>query len=82
MSTIEIQTTQNVNIEYPVANIGDRVVAAIIDSLIMLGYFISIIFLYIWILDLTEGSGLYFPVAYFIILFLPVFFIIYCAKHF
>ncbi|MCL4278267.1 MAG: RDD family protein [Ignavibacteriaceae bacterium] len=74
MSTIEIQTTQNVNIEYPVANIGDRVVAAIIDSLIMLGYFISIIFLYIWILDLTEGSGLYFPVAYFIILFLPVFF--------
>jgi len=74
MSTIEIQTTQNVNIEYPVANIGDRVVSAIIDSLIMLGYFISIIFLYIWILDLTEGSGLYFPVAYFIILFLPVFF--------
>jgi uncharacterized RDD family membrane protein YckC len=74
MSTIEIQTAQNVNIEYPVASVGDRVVAAIIDQLIMIGYLITIILLYIWILDLTGGSALYFPVAYFVILFLPVFF--------
>jgi len=74
MQSIEIQTAQNVNIEYPVASIGDRVVAAIIDQLIMIGYLIAIIFLYIWILDLTGGSALYFPVAYFVILFLPVFF--------
>lgn len=74
MSTIEIQTTQNVNIEYPVASIGDRVVAAIIDQLIMIGYLIAIIFLYIWILNLTENSAVYFPVAYFIIFFLPLFF--------
>jgi len=74
MQTIEIQTTQNVNIEYPVASVGDRVVAAIIDQLIMVGYLIAIIFLYIWLLALTEGSVLYYPVAYFVILFLPVFF--------
>lgn len=74
MSTIEIQTTQNVNIEYPVASIGDRVVAAIIDQLIMIGYLIAIIFLYIWILNLTENSAVYYPVAYFIIFFLPLFF--------
>jgi uncharacterized RDD family membrane protein YckC len=74
MQTIEIQTTQNVNIEYPVASIGERVVAGIIDQLIMVGYLIAIIFLYIWLLNLTEGSAIYFPVAYFVILFLPLFF--------
>ena len=74
MQTIEIQTAQNVNIEYPVASIGDRVVAAIIDQLIMVGYLIAIIFLYIWLLNVTEGSAIYFPVAYFVILFLPLFF--------
>jgi uncharacterized RDD family membrane protein YckC len=74
MQTIEIQTAQNVNIEYPVASIGDRVVAAIIDQLIMVGYLIAIIFLYIWLLNLTEESPLHFPVAYFVILFLPLFF--------
>jgi uncharacterized RDD family membrane protein YckC len=74
MQTIEIQTAQNVNIEYPIASVGDRVVAGIIDQLIIVGYFIAIIFLYIWILNLTDGSALYYPVAYFIILFLPAFF--------
>lgn len=74
MQTIEIQTAQNVNIEYPVASIGDRVVAGIIDQLIMVGYLIAIIFFYIWLLNVTEGSAIYFPVAYFVILFLPLFF--------
>lgn len=74
MQTIEIQTAQNVNIEYPVASVGERLVAAIIDQLIMVGYLIAIIFLYIWLLNITDGSVLYFPVAYFVILFLPVFF--------
>jgi uncharacterized RDD family membrane protein YckC len=74
MDTIEIQTTQNVNIEYPVASIGDRVVAGLIDQLIMFGYLIAFIFVYIWLLDATDGSYFYYPVAYFIILFLPFFF--------
>lgn len=74
MQTIEIQTSQNVNIEYPVASIGERIVAAIIDVLIMVGYLIAVFFLYIWILDATEGSSLYFPVAYGVIFFLPMFF--------
>ncbi|MFI5236852.1 MAG: RDD family protein [Ignavibacteriales bacterium] len=74
MQTIEIQTAQNVNIEYPVASVGERVVASIIDQLIMVGYIIAMIFLYIWILNITEGTSIYFPVAYFVIWFLPVFF--------
>ncbi len=74
MQTIEIQTAQNVNIEYPVASVGERVVAAIIDQLIMVGYIIAMFFLYMWILNITEGTSIYFPVAYFVIWFLPVFF--------
>ena len=45
MQTIEIQTSQNVNIEYPVASVGDRVVAGLIDQLIMIGYLIAFIIL-------------------------------------
>jgi len=73
MQTIEIQTAQNVNIEYPVATIGDRVVATIIDLLIMTGYFIAAVFIFIWLLDLTDNSSFYYPVAYFVILYLPLF---------
>jgi len=74
MSSIEIITTQNVNIEYPIASAGDRIVAAIIDQLIVFGYIIAMIFLYIWILNLSEGTPLYFPTAYIVIFFVPAFF--------
>ena len=74
MQAIEIQTTQNVTIEYPIASIGERILGAIIDTVIVIGYFIAILFLYLWLLNTTEGTSMYFPVAYFIILFLPVFF--------
>jgi len=74
MQKIEIQTTQNVTIEYPLASIGERIVAAIIDLLIMFGYFFIFIFIYIWLSEETEGSSFHYPVAYFIIMFLPLFF--------
>ena len=74
MQTIDIQTTQNVTIEYPIASIGDRVVAALIDLLIMIGYLLIIIFVYIWLSSAIEGTAFDFPVAIFIILFLPFFF--------
>jgi len=35
MSTIRVQTTQNVSLEYEVASVGERIVAAIIDYLIL-----------------------------------------------
>jgi uncharacterized RDD family membrane protein YckC len=74
MQTIEIQTTQNVNIEYPIASAGERIVAALIDQLILIGYLIAVIFFYIWLINVTEGSSFHFPVAYIVILFLPYFF--------
>ena len=74
MQTIEIQTTQNVTIEYAIASVGERVVAVILDSLILIGYLIAIIFISIFLQNVTEGTSLDFPIAYFIILFLPFFF--------
>lgn len=74
MQTIEIETTQNVKIEYPIASVGDRVVAGLIDYLIMIGYFIGAIFVYLALINWTENTPFSFPVAYFVILYLPVFF--------
>jgi uncharacterized RDD family membrane protein YckC len=41
MSTIRVQTTQNVSLEYEVASVGDRVVAAIIDYLVLLAWIVA-----------------------------------------
>ncbi len=38
MSTIQINTTQNVNIEIPLASVGERLLAAVLDIVIMLAY--------------------------------------------
>jgi len=50
------------------------VVAGLIDQLIMIGYLIAFIIFYIWLLNFTEVSPFYYPVAYFVVLFLPLFF--------
>jgi uncharacterized RDD family membrane protein YckC len=42
MQTIKIQTSQNIELEYPLAGVGDRLVAYIIDLLIYLAYIIVI----------------------------------------
>ena len=35
MSTIRVQTAQNVSLEYEIASLGDRIIATIIDSLVL-----------------------------------------------
>jgi uncharacterized RDD family membrane protein YckC len=47
---VQIQTTQNVDIEYDVAGLGERIAAASIDILIMIGYIVAVV----WILIQTE----------------------------
>lgn len=42
MAVISITTTQNIELEYELAGIGERIVATIIDIVIILGYFIII----------------------------------------
>lgn len=74
MQTIEIETTQNVKIDYPVASIGERVVASIIDALIVIGYIILVFITYFAALDAFGSSEYFFSIAFFIFLFLPAFF--------
>ena len=40
---ITIQTSRNIEIEYRVAGLGDRIIARLIDSVILLGYFFLIL---------------------------------------
>lgn len=42
MQTVSVRTTQNVVIDYPVASLGDRILAYFIDVLIMVAYIILI----------------------------------------
>lgn len=45
MNSIYINTSQNVNLAFPIASIGDRIVAFAIDSIIKIAYLIVLIFL-------------------------------------
>ncbi len=38
MATIRVHTTQNVSLEYEVASVGDRILAALLDYLILIGW--------------------------------------------
>lgn len=74
MPNIEFQTTQNVSIEYSIASIGDRVLGAVIDSLILFGYLTATIFIILLLNDLISDTGILSVWAIFIILYLPAFF--------
>ena len=43
MDNIKIQTTQNVDIEYELASIGDRILATLLDYVFFIGYFLMIL---------------------------------------
>lgn len=57
MRTIIIPTTQNIELEFPVASVGDRLVAFLIDSAIQLGYMALVYFISDWLnIELSTGS--------------------------
>ncbi|MDJ1503942.1 RDD family protein [Xanthocytophaga agilis] len=62
MNTIQIQTTQNVFIEYQPAGVGDRLLAGIIDALIRTAYSIILLVLFGMATNLMDRSS---PVANF-----------------
>lgn len=47
MQTIQIRTTQNVFIHYPLASVGDRILGYLIDRVILVLYSISLVVLFI-----------------------------------
>lgn len=70
MQKIQIETTQNVTIEYELASIGDRVIAQLLDFLIIAGYLVAL-FLLMYLISSDSGT---LGIAVWIILYLPVFF--------
>lgn len=54
MQAVSIQTTQNIQLEYPLAGIGDRLLAFAIDLCIMAALFLVLTYT----LDLAGGGGL------------------------
>ena len=69
MDHVKIRTAQNVNIEYELASVGDRILATLIDYLFFLAYIILLIF----IIQGMEYSGLEnFATGFLIIMCIPV----------
>lgn len=71
MEKLDITTTQNVDIEYTIASLGDRIVAQIIDLVILFGYTLISFFIFTFMFDSLSFG---FPVALMVLLFLPAFF--------
>ena len=67
MQTVPIQTAQNVTIEYETAGIGERIMAAMVDYIILFSYGFAVIFIYLFIGDRMKGMD----VLYFVVLALP-----------
>lgn len=67
MDNIKIQTTQNVDIEYELASIGDRILATLLDYLFFFGYML-LVFLFIGLI----GSHIEDNLWLIVILFLPI----------
>lgn len=71
MDNIKIQTTQNVDIEYELASIGDRILATLLDYVFFLAYFLLVI-LFVSLISLTvfsRGNAVIFILAALPILF-------------
>lgn len=49
MSTILISTTQNIELEYPLASLGDRIIGTFIDLMAQLGYILLMVSLLYWL---------------------------------
>ncbi len=67
MDNIKIQTSQNVDIEYELASVGDRILATLLDYVFFIAYFLLIL-----LLSSFTNGWLFTSVAAIVILILPV----------
>ncbi|WP_207434164.1 RDD family protein [Sabulibacter ruber] len=56
MDTIKIKTTQNVEVEYPIASIGDRILAYLIDSVVLGGWILVCFFAIAFLVSSSPGN--------------------------
>ncbi|HCA07323.1 RDD family protein [Chryseobacterium sp.] len=76
MSQIAINTSQNVNINFNIASVGERMLAFIIDFLIKVAYVIIVLYLFFNIFDLgylLDGLDQWSIMAVYIVLTFPVY---------
>ncbi|MCS3868022.1 putative RDD family membrane protein YckC [Chryseobacterium ginsenosidimutans] len=74
MSQIAINTSQNVNINFNIASVGDRMIAFILDLLIKVAYVIAILYTFFSLLDLgylLNGLDQWSVVAVYTLLLFP-----------
>lgn len=69
MDSIKVQTTQNVEINYEVASLSDRVFATLIDYVVILGYIITLS-LMMYLTALGDDAG----IAVLVLIFVPTMF--------
>ncbi|WP_027387159.1 RDD family protein [Chryseobacterium gregarium] len=75
MSQIAINTSQNVNINFSTASVGDRMIAFILDLLIKIAYGIVVFYIFFKVLDMgyiLNGLDQWSVMAVFIILLFPI----------
>lgn len=75
MSQIAINTSQNVNINFNIASVGDRMIAFFIDLLIKIAYGISVLYIFFTVLDLgylLQGLDPWSIAAIYIMLLFPI----------
>jgi uncharacterized RDD family membrane protein YckC len=63
MQTITVQTSQNIEIEYDLAGVGDRIVAYLIDFLIYVAYFISVMLIF---QNIGRSAGYFYQMTAFV----------------
>ena len=76
MTQLSINTTQNVNINFTAASVGDRIFAQLLDFLVMIAYAVVVGF----VLDLTglaaaiEGLDNWSKMAIYFLIYSPIMF--------
>lgn len=70
MMTVKIHTAQNVDIEYEIANVGDRILAYLVDALIIIVYSIALIFIFKFLNDSGFELGGIFWLLFFLLPFM------------
>jgi len=79
MDRINIETSQNVDIQYELAGLGDRSIAAIIDIVIIFSYYFFAFLLFTGVFGFTfrgaeTASSVIIIILFFLLVMLPVFF--------
>ncbi|WP_192822140.1 RDD family protein [Rufibacter sp. LB8] len=72
MNTIKVKTTQNVEVEYAIASVGDRIIAYLIDLAISIGWFFVCMIIFVGVAAAKPSENSYIVLV--VLFLLPYFF--------